>query len=75
MTTPDNWQKSSYSGGGEGNACIELGSTHEAVHLRESDDPHTQLVASAPSVGHLLRFLYTIGPGSTRPHCRPPRRC
>ncbi|MGW1502069.1 DUF397 domain-containing protein [Streptomyces mirabilis] len=24
MTTPDNWQKSSFSGGGDGNACLEL---------------------------------------------------
>ena len=25
MTTPAQWQKSSFSGGGEGNACVEIG--------------------------------------------------
>jgi hypothetical protein len=24
MITPDNWQKSSYSGGGRGDACVEV---------------------------------------------------
>ncbi|MFC8199122.1 DUF397 domain-containing protein [Streptomyces sp. NPDC057298] len=27
MQTPGNWQKSSFSGGGDGNACVELATT------------------------------------------------
>ena len=27
MTTPAQWQKSSFSGGGEGNDCVELAAT------------------------------------------------
>lgn len=60
MTTPDTWQKSSFSGGGEGNACVELASTPTptTIHLRESDTPTTQLtttptpwpISSAPYV-------------------------
>ncbi|MFI5687703.1 DUF397 domain-containing protein [Streptomyces sp. NPDC051636] len=47
MVTPDNWQKSSYSGGGEGNACLELAATPAALYLRESDEPATVLKTSA----------------------------
>lgn len=31
MSTPDIWQKSSYSGGGEGNVCVEI--THRTTHV------------------------------------------
>ncbi|MFV0135901.1 DUF397 domain-containing protein [Streptomyces sp. HMX87] len=33
MTMPDNWRKSSYSGEGDGNNCVEVASsaTHTAV--------------------------------------------
>ncbi|MDX3531502.1 DUF397 domain-containing protein [Streptomyces sp. ID05-39B] len=37
MTAPENWQKSSFSGGGDGNNCLELASTPTTLHLRESD--------------------------------------
>ncbi|WP_143663385.1 DUF397 domain-containing protein, partial [Streptomyces bobili] len=37
MTAPDNWQKSSFSGGGDGSNCLELTSTPTTLHLRESD--------------------------------------
>ncbi|MFI6011577.1 DUF397 domain-containing protein [Streptomyces sp. NPDC051243] len=33
MITPENWRKSSYSGGGDGNDCVEVATspTHTAV--------------------------------------------
>ncbi|MFE9449262.1 DUF397 domain-containing protein [Streptomyces sp. NPDC006739] len=33
MTAPENWRKSSYSGAGDGNSCVEIAdsSTHTAV--------------------------------------------
>ncbi|MET9252267.1 DUF397 domain-containing protein [Streptomyces sp. NPDC003717] len=39
MTTPDTWQKSSYSGGGEGNACVEIAHRHPHVAVRDSKAP------------------------------------
>ncbi|MFF8485356.1 DUF397 domain-containing protein [Streptomyces sp. CAI-85] len=58
MTTPDNWRKSSFSGGGDGNDCLELAfSLPAALHLRESDCPSTILTAGATSVDDLLRAI------------------
>ncbi|GAB7103158.1 DUF397 domain-containing protein [Streptomyces phaeofaciens JCM 4814] len=57
MTLPDNWQKSSYSGEGDGNACVELASTPTTLHLRESDTPATVLTVTPASLGHLLDAL------------------
>ncbi|MBO7938081.1 DUF397 domain-containing protein [Streptomyces antibioticus] len=58
MTTlPDNWQKSSYSGPDDGNACIELAYSQAALHLRESDCPFTVLTTSVTPVHNLLRAI------------------
>ncbi|MGW7648193.1 DUF397 domain-containing protein [Streptomyces galilaeus] len=54
MTTPDNWQKSSYSGEGDGNDCLELASTPTTLHLRESDTPATVLTTTPTPLIHLL---------------------
>lgn len=39
MTTPDTWRKSSYSGGGEGNACVEIAHRHPHIAIRDSKAP------------------------------------
>ncbi|MFF8968910.1 DUF397 domain-containing protein [Streptomyces sp. NPDC014995] len=57
MTTPDNWQKSSFSGSGDGNNCLELASTPTTTHLRESDDPTTVLTTTRTPLTHLLDAL------------------
>jgi len=57
MTTPDNWQKSSYSGPGDGDSCVELASSPTALHLRESDDPGIVLTTTPAPVGHLLHAI------------------
>ncbi|MET9778489.1 DUF397 domain-containing protein [Streptomyces sp. NPDC006367] len=36
--TPILWRKSSYSGGGEGNACVEVARRHRTA-VRDSKDP------------------------------------
>ncbi|MFJ9962461.1 DUF397 domain-containing protein [Streptomyces avermitilis] len=54
MTGPDNWQKSSFSGSGDGNACLELASTPTTLHLRESDTPTTVLTTTPTALAHLL---------------------
>ncbi|MFJ4423095.1 DUF397 domain-containing protein [Streptomyces bobili] len=54
MTTPDNWQKSSYSGPDDGNDCLELAFTPTTLHLRESDTPTTVLTTTPTPLTHLL---------------------
>jgi hypothetical protein len=39
MTTPDNWRKSSYSGGGDGNECVEIATTPTHTAVRDSKAP------------------------------------
>ncbi|MFB6958133.1 DUF397 domain-containing protein [Streptomyces sp. NPDC056309] len=39
MTTPDTWQKSSYSGGGDGNACVEIAHRRTRIAVRDSKAP------------------------------------
>lgn len=39
MANPDTWRKSSYSGGGEGNACVEIANRHTRVAIRDSKAP------------------------------------
>ncbi|MFF8862579.1 DUF397 domain-containing protein [Streptomyces sp. NPDC015139] len=39
MTTPCAWRKSSYSGGGEGNACVEIADLHTHIAVRDSKAP------------------------------------
>ncbi|MFD5077566.1 DUF397 domain-containing protein [Streptomyces sp. NPDC058371] len=39
MTTPDNWRKSSYSGGGDGNNCVEIANSTTHIAIRDSKTP------------------------------------
>jgi uncharacterized protein DUF397 len=39
MTAPAQWKKSSFSGGGEGNDCVEIANLHAQVAIRDSKDP------------------------------------
>lgn len=57
MTTPPHWQKSSFSGGGDGNACVELTDVNGHIRLRESEDPTTQLHSTVIAIAHLLRTV------------------
>jgi hypothetical protein len=54
MNTPVRWQKSSFSGSGDGNACIELAATNTNIHLRESDTPAEELHTTPTALAHLL---------------------
>ncbi|MCX4665671.1 DUF397 domain-containing protein [Streptomyces sp. NBC_01381] len=57
MATPENWQKSSFSGSGDGNNCVELATTGPHIRLRESDDPTTQLTTAPAALARLLRTI------------------
>ncbi len=39
MTTPTHWKKSSYSGGGEGNDCVEIANSPTHIAVRDSKTP------------------------------------
>ncbi|MET8897213.1 DUF397 domain-containing protein [Streptomyces albogriseolus] len=39
MLTPDRWRKSSYSGSGDGNACVEVAPRRTRIAIRDSKAP------------------------------------
>ncbi|MCX4422102.1 DUF397 domain-containing protein [Streptomyces mirabilis] len=39
MTTTDRWRKSSYSGEGDGNECVEIANTPTHIAIRDSKAP------------------------------------
>ncbi|MFF7533159.1 DUF397 domain-containing protein [Streptomyces bobili] len=59
MSTRLKWQKSSFSGGGEGNDCLELASSPTHIHLRESDTPATTLTTTPTALTQLLKGIRT----------------
>lgn len=54
------WQKSSYSADGPGNACVELAlASDAAILLRESDDPHVIIATTPAALRALVRGIKT----------------
>ncbi|MGC5563895.1 DUF397 domain-containing protein [Streptomyces sp. FR-108] len=53
------WQKSTFSGGGDGNTCVEIATSPGAVHLRESDSPGVELITTTGPLAHLIRGVKT----------------
>ncbi|MEU5342026.1 MULTISPECIES: DUF397 domain-containing protein [unclassified Streptomyces] len=51
------WQKSSFSGGGDGNECVELAPGESSLLLRESDEPARILPVSPTGLAALLHHL------------------
>ncbi|MEU0406939.1 DUF397 domain-containing protein [Streptomyces griseorubiginosus] len=39
MGTPDNWRKSSYSGPGDGDSCVEIANSPTHIAIRDSKTP------------------------------------
>ncbi|MER6280917.1 DUF397 domain-containing protein [Streptomyces sp900105245] len=39
MAQADRWKKSSYSGGGDGNTCVEIADLHTHIAVRDSKAP------------------------------------
>jgi hypothetical protein len=39
VSTPDIWRKSSYSGGGDGNNCLEIATRPTHIAIRDSKAP------------------------------------
>ncbi|MFI0239735.1 DUF397 domain-containing protein [Streptomyces sp. NPDC016845] len=57
MSTPTQWQKSSFSGGGIGNDCVELASLDGAIRIRESNEPGIELITGHAPLQNLIRTL------------------
>ncbi|WP_055693897.1 DUF397 domain-containing protein [Streptomyces prasinopilosus] len=51
------WFKSSYSGGTDGNSCVELALTPGTVHVRDSKDVEGPRLALTPGPwAHFVRY-------------------
>ncbi|MCA2204121.1 DUF397 domain-containing protein [Streptomyces sp. SMS_SU21] len=61
MSSELNWFKSSYSGGNDGNSCVELALTVRTVHVRDSKNTAGPRLAFAPDVW--ARFLPYVQQG------------
>ncbi|MFF7532397.1 DUF397 domain-containing protein [Streptomyces bobili] len=58
MTTPHNWRKSSYSGEGDGNNCVEIAHSTTEVAIRDSKTPtRATLTFPAPSFTTFIETL------------------
>ncbi|MFF5017708.1 DUF397 domain-containing protein [Streptomyces sp. NPDC001165] len=44
----DNWRKSSYSGPGDGNECVEIANSPTHIAIRDSKDPAVGILAFPP---------------------------
>ncbi|MCQ8769337.1 DUF397 domain-containing protein [Streptomyces telluris] len=51
------WQKSTYSGTGDGNDCVEVVAEGDVIALREIDTPVTVVRATPHALGALIRTL------------------
>ncbi|MCX5037646.1 DUF397 domain-containing protein [Streptomyces coelicoflavus] len=52
------WKKSSYSGGGEGNDCVEVALDHPLIAVRDSKVPaRAVLIFPAPAFAAFLAAL------------------
>ena len=51
------WQKSSFSGGGSGEDCLEIAAAPTTLHLRESDRPATILSPTPGALHALIRQI------------------
>ncbi|WP_031049634.1 DUF397 domain-containing protein [Streptomyces sp. NRRL F-5650] len=68
MSTPDTWRKSSYSGGGDGNNCVEIATSPTHVAVRDSKTP-ARATLTFPRAA-FTRFLATVKETEGTP---PPR--
>ncbi|MFF4250944.1 DUF397 domain-containing protein [Streptomyces sp. NPDC001663] len=69
MISPDNWQKSSYSGSGDGNNCVEIANLHARVAIRDSK-ALAQGTLSFPT-GAFTALIKAIQADATGPTTRP----
>ncbi|MGV9848238.1 DUF397 domain-containing protein [Streptomyces endocoffeicus] len=61
MSSPAKWRKSSFSGNGEDNHCVELLPVDGEIQLRESDAP-ADILTTTP--GRLRTFIRAVKAGA-----------
>ncbi|MBT2488216.1 DUF397 domain-containing protein [Streptomyces sp. ISL-96] len=54
------WQKSTFSGGGSGEDCVELAESPTGVHLRESDEPARVLTTAPAGLRSLIAAIKAL---------------
>ncbi|ASQ97552.1 DUF397 domain-containing protein [Streptomyces sp. 11-1-2] len=57
MSRPAKWRKSSFSGNGEDNHCVELLPVDGKIKLRESDTPADILTTTPGPLGTFIRAV------------------
>jgi hypothetical protein len=57
MDQPVQWQKSSFSGPGDGNECVEVATGGNQLMLRESDEPSHVLSATPAGLAALIHHV------------------
>ncbi|MEV6541692.1 DUF397 domain-containing protein [Streptomyces sp. NPDC051665] len=58
MYTLDNWRKSSYSGAGDGDSCVEIAHRHPHIAIRDSKVPtHATLTFPTPTFTTFIEAL------------------
>ncbi|MBE8477819.1 DUF397 domain-containing protein [Streptomyces justiciae] len=62
MLTPDTWTKASYSGGGQGDACVEVTDRHTHIAIRDSKDPTQGTLSFLPAT--FTTFIDAVNDGS-----------
>ncbi|PAN01355.1 DUF397 domain-containing protein [Streptomyces sp. Alain-F2R5] len=60
----DNWRKSSYSGPGDGNECVEIATSTTRVAVRDSKHPARATLSFPPEAFAL--FLQALKPQTGR---------
>ncbi|MGP4087666.1 DUF397 domain-containing protein [Streptomyces sp. KR55] len=63
MNTPDNWRKSSYSGPGDGDSCVEISDRRTHIAIRDSKTP-ARATLTFPT-GAFTAFLSALKTHST----------
>jgi hypothetical protein len=64
MNTSDNWRKSSYSGEGDGNECVEIATSPTHTAIRDSKTPARATLTFPTGVfTHFITALKTTAQG------------
>lgn len=53
----DAWQKSSFSGGGDSDDCVEVSARQDTLLVRESEEPGTVVETTGPGLAALIRAI------------------
>ncbi|WP_328501957.1 DUF397 domain-containing protein [Streptomyces sp. NBC_00457] len=60
MTTSDNWRKSSYSGEGDGNECVEVANSPTHIAIRDTKTPASATITFP--AGAFTTFIEALKP-------------